>query len=87
MARLSTRSEPLILRWAGIGAVSAGLLGGLVGLILGLRVNPGTAWFAIFEIGVPASLLGGLVGFATGAIADAVGRINGASASNSRENL
>jgi hypothetical protein len=71
------------LRWAVIGATLAGLIGGVVGLILGLRVHPPTAWFAIFEVGVPASILGGLVGLASGAIAHAVGRSDGrASTSN-----
>jgi hypothetical protein len=66
---------PLPLRWAAIGAVSAALLGGVVGLVVGLRVHPPTAWFAIFEAGFPASILGGLVGLASGAIACAVCRL------------
>jgi len=57
-------------------------VGGVVGLVVGLRVNPSTAWFAIFELGIPSSILGGLVGLAGGAIAYAVCRI-GARASTS----
>jgi hypothetical protein len=68
---------PLALRWAAIGAAVAGLIGGVVGLVLGLRVHPPTAWFAIFEVGMPASILGGLIGLASGAIAYAVGRRDG----------
>jgi hypothetical protein len=49
-----------------MGAVSGGVIGGIVGLIIGLGVNPATAWFAVFELGVPASIAGALAG---GAIA------------------
>jgi hypothetical protein len=63
---------PLILRCAAIGAVSAALVGGVVGLVVGLLVHPTTAWFAVFELGIPASILGGLLGLASGAIAYAV---------------
>jgi hypothetical protein len=68
----SLRALPLILRWAAIGAVSAAVVGGVVGLVVGLRVHPATAWFAVFELGIPASILGGLFGLASGAIAYAV---------------
>jgi hypothetical protein len=71
------RAGPLISRCVAIGAVSAGLVGGVVGLLVGLRANPATAWFAIFELGIPSSILGGLVGLASGAIAYAVSRIGG----------
>jgi hypothetical protein len=75
-------SQPLragqqISRWAAIGAVSAGLAGGVAGLVVGLQVNPATAWFAIFELGIPSSILGGLLGLASGAIAVTVYRIGG----------
>ena len=65
------RTGPLAWRWMAIGAVVAGMVGGVVGLVIGLDVNPGTAWFAFFELGVPASIVGGLLGVASGAIADA----------------
>lgn len=87
MADVPLRARPLPFRWAAIGAVSAGLLGGVVGLVVGLRVHPPTAWFAIFELGIPASILGGLVGLASGAIAYAARRMGGrASIYNSGSN-
>ena len=55
-------------------SVAAGLVGGVVGLIVGLEVRPATAWFAIFELAIPASIVGGLIGFASGAIAYVIGR-------------
>jgi hypothetical protein len=63
---------PLILRWAAIGAVCAAVVGGVAGLVVGLLVHPATAWFAVFELGIPASILGGLLGMASGAIAYAL---------------
>jgi len=61
-------------RWAGIGAIAAGLVGAVAGLIVGLDVHPATAWFAAFELGFPAAVLGALVGCAAGAIAAALRR-------------
>jgi hypothetical protein len=51
----------------------AGLIGAVVGLIVGLRVHPATAWFAVFELGIPAAIVGVVVGGAAGAIATAFG--------------
>ena len=68
MVMTSLRALPLILRWAAIGAFSAAVVGGVVGLVVGLVVHPATAWFAVFELGIPASILGGLLGLATGAM-------------------
>jgi hypothetical protein len=65
---------PLISRWAAIGAVAAGVLGAIAGLVVGLIVYPPTAWFAIFELAVPASVLGAIVGLACGAVAYAIPR-------------
>jgi hypothetical protein len=48
------------------GMVLAGGVGGVVGLIVGLRVYPPTAWFATFELGVPAAVVGALLGLASG---------------------
>jgi hypothetical protein len=50
------------------------VVGGIVGLIIGLRVHPATAWFAIFELGMPATIVGGFVGAVSGAVASAVRR-------------
>lgn len=55
--------------------MSAGVLGGVVGLAVGLFVHPATAWFAVFELGIPASMLGGLLGVASGSIAYAAQRM------------
>jgi len=57
---------PLLSRYAAVGAVAAGLVAGVIGLVVGLLVYPPTAWFAVFELGVPASVLGALVGFTSG---------------------
>ena len=70
MTRL--RALPLIPRWAAIGALCAAVVGGVAGLVVGLLVHPATAWFAVFELGIPASIVGGLIGMASGAIAYAV---------------
>jgi len=54
--------------------VVAGVVGAVVGLIVGLRVRPATAWFAVFELGIPAAIVGAVVGCAAGVIATAFGR-------------
>jgi len=61
-------------RWGARGAAVAGLLGAVAGLIVGLFVHPATAWFAAFELGLPAAILGALVGCAAGAVVTAFGR-------------
>jgi hypothetical protein len=50
------------------GCIVFGAVGGVIGLIIGLRVSPPTAWFAVLEIGVPAGLVGGLTGWFLGVI-------------------
>ena len=45
-----------------------GSLGAAVGLIVGLLANPATAWFAIFELGLPAAMIGGLLGLLIGVL-------------------
>ena len=77
MIRLLSCAGPLPLRWAAVGAVSAAVIGGMVGLVVGLRTYAPTAWAAVFELGVPASILGGLVGFASGGLAYALRRRDG----------
>ena len=64
------------LRWAVIGAVVAGVVGCVAGLLVGLAVHPPTAWFAVFELGIPASALGALIGLASYAVGVAVRRGN-----------
>jgi hypothetical protein len=57
---------PLPVRHAAYGGLVLGVLGCVTGLVVGLVAYPSTAWFATFEIGVPAYLLGVLGGLATG---------------------
>ena len=57
---------PVPLRHAMAGAVALGVLGGIAGLIVGLVAYAPTAWFAIFELGVPAAIVGGIVGLMIG---------------------
>lgn len=64
--RTTLAQLPLLGRFVVVGMVAAGALGGLVGLIVGLRVYPPTAWFAIFELGVPAAIVGALLGLVSG---------------------
>ena len=59
-------------RWAAIGLVSALILGGTVGLVVGLDANSSTAWFAVFEVGLPSAVLGGLLGLVSGTIATGI---------------
>jgi ABC-type uncharacterized transport system permease subunit len=49
-------------RYATLGAATGGVIGAIVGLIVGLYANPATAWFAVFELGIPSGIAGGLVG-------------------------
>ena len=65
---------PFLARCAIIGAGAAGVIGGIVGLIVGLSVHPATAWFAIIEAGIPASIVGGLVGLVVGLLVVAARR-------------
>lgn len=58
-----------------MAAVGLGLVGGIVGLVLGLAAYPPTAWFAVFEVGVPSGLLGAFLGFAAGSVAYCVRRL------------
>jgi hypothetical protein len=46
-----------------VGCIVFGTVGGVIGLILGLRAYPPTAWFAVLEVGAPAGMVGGLLGW------------------------
>lgn len=59
---MSRSRRAQVSTWAATGALSAGVLGGIAGLLVGLRAHPATAWFAVFELGIPASIIGGIVG-------------------------
>ena len=56
-------------RWAAIGASLGALIGGLTGLIIGLSVHWQTAWFAVFELGIPATFAGLTLGLVSGGVA------------------
>lgn len=66
---------PLPLRHAAFVSGVFGAIGGLIGLIVGLRTHVATAWAAMFEIGVPAGMLGVCLGLLTGSVAWMVQRI------------
>jgi hypothetical protein len=68
---------PVPPRFAVIGALVLGIVGGIAGLIGGLLAYPPTAWFAVAEVGLPAALLGGLSGFVVGFLVLAVRRTRG----------
>jgi hypothetical protein len=74
MASPASNVRPVISRWTAIGAIALGIVGAIAGLWIGLVTNPRTAWFAVFELGVPASIVGGLIGFVCGAVAPVVRR-------------
>jgi hypothetical protein len=66
--------ESTMSRWTRSGVIAFGVIGAVAGLALGLAANPATAWFAVFELGIPSALLGGLLGLACGALASSVRR-------------
>jgi riboflavin transporter FmnP len=64
-----------VTRWVVVGAVSVGILGGIVGLIVGLLAYAPTAPFAVVELGLPATLAGGLLGLMAGLVVAAGRRV------------
>ena len=73
--RAELRRCSLLERCATLGAATGGVIGAIVGLIIGLDANPATAWFAVFELGIPAGIAGGLVGCIAALILAAARRI------------
>jgi hypothetical protein len=63
---------PVLTRSFVVGAVSTGAAGCVAGLTIGLLVYPPTAWFAVFELGIPAAVAGGIVGLLSGSVVLAV---------------
>jgi hypothetical protein len=66
-ARLS-----LLPRATAIGALAAGICGGVVGVIVGLIAYAPTAPFAVIEVGLPSALIGAAIGLTTGSIIRAI---------------
>ena len=60
--------HPLVFRWTAVGAMFGGVVGGIVGLVVGLIAYPPTAWFAVFEAGIPAAVVGGTVALVLSAL-------------------
>jgi ABC-type uncharacterized transport system permease subunit len=75
-SRAHLATLPPVTRYAVVGATAGAILGGLVGLVVGLRAYPATAWFAVFEVGVPAGIAGAVVGALVGLLAVTVHRIH-----------
>ena len=69
------RGWALLGRCATLGAATAGVIGGIVGLIIGLYANPATALLAVFELGILAFVAGGPVGCIAVVIVAAARRI------------
>jgi MFS superfamily sulfate permease-like transporter len=61
-------SEPSATGYGRVGAILAGSIGAVAGLIVGLNVYAATAWFAVFEVGIPAAVVGALLGFVAGGL-------------------
>ena len=60
--------SPLLLRWIVVSAAIGGIAGAPVGLVVGLRTYAATAWFAVVEVGLPATILGALIGLVIGSV-------------------
>ena len=64
----SIRALPFIARVTLGAGILCGLAGGITGLVVGLGANPGTAWFAVIELGLPSFVSGCFLGFFGGLI-------------------
>jgi ABC-type uncharacterized transport system permease subunit len=71
----SLRNLPAPTRFACIGASSAGAIGAITGLVVGLDAYAPTAWFAVVELGVPAAIAGGAFGFIAGIVTSTARRV------------
>jgi hypothetical protein len=69
------RGLPMLARWVILGAVFAGVTGGIAGLVIGLFDYAPTAPIAAVEIGFPATLAGALIGLVAGVITTTAFRI------------
>jgi hypothetical protein len=67
---------PLRARWAFVGAAALGMSGAFAGLVVGLVVYTPTAWFAMFELGVPSAVVGGMVGLLAAVLLSAGRRLS-----------
>ena len=75
----------IVARCAAIGAIAGSAIGSVAGLVIGLIAYPPTAFFAIFEAGIPATIVGTALGLIVGAVAVLVRRIRrGPAASQAR---
>jgi hypothetical protein len=63
-------------RFAILGVVIFHVIGGIVGLVIGLNAYAPTAWFAVFEVGMPAGIVGGVLGVSIGGCVLLVRRLN-----------
>lgn len=75
VADLRDSSPPMRYMWVGI--ILAGVVGAIVGLVIGIHVYAATAWFAMFEVGIPAAIVGGTIGLVAGGIAALLNRLGG----------
>ena len=67
---------PIPLRCAVIGAGALGLLGGVAGMVAGLRTYAPTAWAATLEVGLPATVLGATIGALAGSLVHVTNRVH-----------
>lgn len=66
----------IIPRSVVLGAVSAGAVGAIAGLVIGLRAHAPTAWFAMIEVGLPGALCGAFAGLLVGLVLVAGRRVH-----------
>ncbi len=71
-ARSQLAAMPLVPRFTVVGSTTMGIV---VGLVLGLRAFPATAWFTVFEVGAPAGVAGAIGGAFSGLVAVTVRKI------------